>query len=256
MTLCPPSSTGSADELDFDKTEKMKRATISISIFRRSRSPMHVAWDDSQHIDRLLAEVKDQPPGEYIPVDAEIASEPAEEHEHEHAAAPTAAEWTPDESYSMTASGREPGRKKSLAANDGDDRRRRADGPRVGLLRPALARHRYPRSRTLLAAGDAARGVQVAAKGGHGIAVADDIDRTPESTAPDSSTTPPAEETQQAKTTTTDTAVEPAAFNEPSAAPVKRADASPVQVTGAPSFTADELAAAHPGWHEEPSPTW
>jgi hypothetical protein len=66
----------------------------------------------------------------------------------------------------------------------------------------------------------------------------------PESTGPESSSAQSTEEPQQAKTATTDTAVEPAAFTEPTAAPVKPAEPVAVQVSGAPSFTAEELSVA------------
>ncbi|HEX3599144.1 MAG TPA: hypothetical protein VHU84_03320, partial [Lacipirellulaceae bacterium] len=49
-------------------------------------------WDDSQHMDKLLAEIQDQPVDEYIPSDPALAAEAKSESEAE-----ASTDWMPDE---------------------------------------------------------------------------------------------------------------------------------------------------------------
>ena len=78
-------------------------------------------WDDSQHMDRLLADLEGEAVDTYeptepyepvaydeAPVHEELVHEEAEEHFH------PAAEWTPDESIAIPASPGQPERKRSI----------------------------------------------------------------------------------------------------------------------------------------------
>ena len=121
-----------------------------------SDSPHDAApWDDSQHMDRLLADIEGQPIDTYEPESHE-ASSPHEEQEHFQ----PAGDWTPDESLAIPSTAGKPERKRSivrtlvLTAFGGIDRL----GPR--LLRAAMAgpgaesrqRDRFLGNRSLFAA--------------------------------------------------------------------------------------------------------
>jgi hypothetical protein len=241
LDFMPTESTGSADTLDYHETDKPElREGFDLDV--PPQAPQDVAvWDDSQHIDRLLAEIQDQPPEEYIPASVETAPEESAEHGNPPAAA---ADWMPDESYSMTSSGREPGRKKSLL-------RTMVMSAIGGLMGLALgyfvllwlgidllgAAHYLPQAMLPAALKSPPK---VASAPLPSTSSTEGADRaTSELTA-----APPADETKQAETSTADAAVEPAAFNAPSAAPVKSSEATPVQISGAPDFTSAQLAAA------------
>jgi hypothetical protein len=67
-------------------------------------------WDDSQHMDRLLADLEGQPIDTYEPVAHEAAVSDHEEQEHFQ----PAADWTPDESLSIPTTPGQPERKRSV----------------------------------------------------------------------------------------------------------------------------------------------
>ncbi len=71
------------------------------------------AWDDSHHMDKLLAEIKDQPPAdEFEPAFAIADDEPV--HEEVAPAPAEAAEWMPDESLAIKPTTASRGRSKSV----------------------------------------------------------------------------------------------------------------------------------------------
>ena len=67
-------------------------------------------WDDSQHMDRLLADFEGQSIGTNEPADREAAETPYEEPEHFE----PARDWTPDESISIPSTPGKPERKRSI----------------------------------------------------------------------------------------------------------------------------------------------
>jgi hypothetical protein len=89
----------SDDDVDFHKSDEPEVNDDFDLDLPPQPEPDAPAWDDSQHIDRLLAEIHDQPPSEYIPISAETDDEAQAEPAivHEHAAAGDAY-WTPDDS--------------------------------------------------------------------------------------------------------------------------------------------------------------
>jgi len=251
LDFMPAASRPTADELDFQDTDKPDLQDNFDLDFPAEPEQDVAAWDDSQHIDRLLAEVQDQPPDEYVPSAAETA--PEEVAELEPSATPDT-EWTPDESYSMTAGGRDPGRKKSLL-------RTMVMAAVGGLMGLGLgyyvllwlgidllgAAHYLPQAMRPAAFKSSPKVASAP------LAPVSSTEET-EQPASDSAAAPAAEETQQAATSTSDPAVEPATFNEPNAAPVKPAEATPIQISGAPSFTAAQLSAAlQAGTEAEPN---
>jgi hypothetical protein len=69
-------------------------------------------WDDSQHMDRLLADLEGQSVDTYEPeaIEHELVADAHEEQEHFQ----PAAEWTPDESLAIPAAPSQPERKRSI----------------------------------------------------------------------------------------------------------------------------------------------
>jgi hypothetical protein len=67
-------------------------------------------WDDSQHMDRLLADLEGQPIDTYEPAAHEAAVSDHEEQEHFQ----PAGDWTPDESLSIPTAPSQPERKRSV----------------------------------------------------------------------------------------------------------------------------------------------
>jgi hypothetical protein len=67
-------------------------------------------WDDSQHMDRLLADLEDQPMDTYEPARHEAAPAAHEEQEHFQ----PASDWTPDESLAIPSTADKPERKRSV----------------------------------------------------------------------------------------------------------------------------------------------
>src|SRR4051812_7742272 len=84
-----------------------------------SASPTHAStddaapWDDSQHMDRLLADLELQPIDTHEPeaMDHELTAEAHEEQEHFQ----PASDWTPDESLAIPTAPDQPERKRSIA---------------------------------------------------------------------------------------------------------------------------------------------
>jgi hypothetical protein len=67
-------------------------------------------WDDSQHMDRLLADLEGQPVDTYESTSHQIADSSPEEQEHFQ----PAGDWTPDESLSIPRAPGQPERKRSI----------------------------------------------------------------------------------------------------------------------------------------------
>ncbi len=74
--------------------------------------PAHdsAAWDDSQHMDRLLSDLENQPVDSYEPTSHEATADTHEDQEHYQ----PAGDWTPDESLSISPGAGKPERKRSI----------------------------------------------------------------------------------------------------------------------------------------------
>ncbi len=238
------------------------------------------AWDDSHHMDQLLAEIQEQP--------SKDESEPVSPDDVavSHQTAEPATDWMPDESLAINSSAHRPRRQKSRARTLVMS----AVGGVVGLTLGyyALLWLRGPDIDFLQVAKYLPNAMLPSAfqSTSRLVAAAPSFqvktESKPAEPASNESVTPPAVETaktaaatksadtsaeKQASFTEPDTAKkatapeddryatsatpaesssEPAAFNAPPAMPVKESKppSQPIHITGAPSFTANDLSAA------------
>ncbi len=264
------------DELDLSDDFELEHAA----------EPEHdvAAWDDSHHMDQLLAEIKDQPPAdEFEPVVAIADEEPV--HEEVAPAHAEAAEWMPDESLAIKPTAVSRGRSKSvvrtlvmpavcglLGLAAGYYALLWLKGPQIDFLDAAkyLPKVMLPAS---FSSTSAPRQLAVAPtlppntndtptdeKANEPISTPDDGSKTAETKPTDAPAEKQASFTEPTKTAgaddnrygaatpPADKAAEPAAFNPPAAAPVNDSkpneSAETVRIAGAPSFSASDLAAA------------
>jgi len=112
--LEPTTHAASGETIDSSSDDAaLADVTSDFELETSSASPNDAApWDDSQHMDRLLADLEGQPIDTYEPesVGHEVAAEVHEEHEHFQ----PAGDWTPDESLAIPTASGQPERKRSI----------------------------------------------------------------------------------------------------------------------------------------------
>jgi hypothetical protein len=240
-------------------------------------------WDDSHHMDQLLAEIQDQPPQDEDELDV---AEAVEEKDHDAIDEPNdpVAEWMPEESLAIKPTGSQQ-RSKSLVRTlvlpavcgllglgFGYYVLLWLRGPQIDFLDAAkylpkamlpasFAPHQLAAAPILPAQGD---NTTAQSPANDGNAAPDDTAKTADAAKPNetpaekqASFTEPASanKTQSADgdrygaaAPPTDKPAEPAAFSPQPAAPVNDNTPAPttdaVRIAGAPSFTASDLAAA------------
>jgi hypothetical protein len=243
-------------------------------------------WDDSHHMDQLLADIQDQPQhNEFQPEPQELVDEMHDDEVSE--TAEPAADWMPEESLAMSAAGGSPQRGRSvirtlvlpavcgvLGLALGYYALLWIRGPQIDVLDAAKylpkallpASFSHPPQQKLAAAPAIPPAADTAAEppANEPNAAPGDAAQTPEAVKPNEAPaeklasftepvnpnkTPTANDDRYASTApASDKAAEPAAFNPPPATPVSDNPPAPateaVHISGVPSFSASDLAAA------------